>query len=628
MDAHFRALGLSRGCSSEDLKKAYRQKALEYHPDRNPAGAEAFKHINAAYEALTVHFNRFGGRDGGLHSSASAASGLGFRHARQNQHASNCRHHSEQCKPLFTEEELFGDAVPGGWSTSYGKEPRSKPVGSTSSAAHAQAESHRRRAHGDRVPMSGYSGHIPGGTGRDPATFRSFEDFRQTYHAYIAQTKGYTRPPRNSGLGPSRGNAKEAPADADCVGEAQFESMMRTLDEMDSEEEKHRVLREEWSRLEKAFTDKMRAQREAQDARERAARAEADAQRERIASQQRKEAEREAEDARVRADEAAAEAFAKDLRDARSQSHRDAILQERRLLQKQLFLHRYVPDPADVGEMTDMEVFVLSDLFQDISTKLQAVWKTRMARGPCSRCQEAAKDPRSGSRFTCKTHACLCTACAGVTQQCPICGAVALNPPNPRSKVFHTAAAPRTASTSGSPVHSPTASAPPPSDADGPPIPSSSSSLPGIGAAVTAKIATPPLTPPLPLSKNASTTPGEGAAGRRLGRHAQQPPLFSHASVSHATANAAPVLPAATRTASAAMTNGVTSLATNGSTTSSSCSSSSTSSSCISNHGKRSNAAANGRLGQQPSTPLTPVRSRRPPTQPNSSKAHSTCTRS
>ncbi len=52
---YYEILEVERGASEADLKKSYRKKAMQYHPDRNPgdAAAEAkFKEINEAYDIL------------------------------------------------------------------------------------------------------------------------------------------------------------------------------------------------------------------------------------------------------------------------------------------------------------------------------------------------------------------------------------------------------------------------------------------------------------------------------------------------------------------------------------------------------------------------------------------------
>jgi len=52
---YYKILGLSKGASEEDIKKAYRKMALKYHPDKNksPDAEEKFKQVAEAYEVLS-----------------------------------------------------------------------------------------------------------------------------------------------------------------------------------------------------------------------------------------------------------------------------------------------------------------------------------------------------------------------------------------------------------------------------------------------------------------------------------------------------------------------------------------------------------------------------------------------
>src|SRR5271163_3180674 len=65
---YYATLGVERGASAEEMKKAYRKLAMQYHPDRNPGDAKSeakFKELNEAYDVLKddqkrAAYDRFG----------------------------------------------------------------------------------------------------------------------------------------------------------------------------------------------------------------------------------------------------------------------------------------------------------------------------------------------------------------------------------------------------------------------------------------------------------------------------------------------------------------------------------------------------------------------------------------
>ena len=65
---YYEVLGLNKGASDDEIKKAYRQNAKKYHPDLHPgdkAAEEKFKEVNEAYEVLSdkekkARYDQFG----------------------------------------------------------------------------------------------------------------------------------------------------------------------------------------------------------------------------------------------------------------------------------------------------------------------------------------------------------------------------------------------------------------------------------------------------------------------------------------------------------------------------------------------------------------------------------------
>jgi molecular chaperone DnaJ len=65
---YYEVLGVAKGASEDEIKKAYRKLAMQYHPDRNPGNKEAedkFKEAAEAYEVLSdadkrARYDRFG----------------------------------------------------------------------------------------------------------------------------------------------------------------------------------------------------------------------------------------------------------------------------------------------------------------------------------------------------------------------------------------------------------------------------------------------------------------------------------------------------------------------------------------------------------------------------------------
>src|SRR5574343_20601 len=80
---YYKILGVEKGASKDEIKKAFRKLAHEYHPDKNSGNADKFKEINEAYSILSddnkrAQYDQFGSNPFGGNANQSGFGGFDF----------------------------------------------------------------------------------------------------------------------------------------------------------------------------------------------------------------------------------------------------------------------------------------------------------------------------------------------------------------------------------------------------------------------------------------------------------------------------------------------------------------------------------------------------------------------
>ena len=112
---YYKVLGIDKGASESEIKKAYRKSAIKYHPDKNPGDKDAeakFKQAAEAYEVLgnsdkRAKYDQFG------HAAFEGAGGFGSG--------------GMNMDDIFSQfGDIFGSAFGGGFGGFGGGQRRSK----------------------------------------------------------------------------------------------------------------------------------------------------------------------------------------------------------------------------------------------------------------------------------------------------------------------------------------------------------------------------------------------------------------------------------------------------------------------------------------------------------------------
>ena len=226
-------LKLKKDADTADLKRAYRRRAFELHPDLNPGNPDAskdFQLLNEAYVALSAVLKHEDTVRASTESSRAEQEEAKARAARdeaaeENERQAAARAEKEARQNASAESERTrqqADAEPGGATDSAGPSGASRQTGATgprqgASAAGASRANRQEQGQakangastGQQGTQTGYSEHdVLRDLLTDPFARRVFEDI---YSELNRQHQTETPPPRQEEPAPEQPKAKPAP---------------------------------------------------------------------------------------------------------------------------------------------------------------------------------------------------------------------------------------------------------------------------------------------------------------------------------------------------------------------------------------------------------------------------------